>query len=125
MSLYHRWRRERREIRRQNDKDERERRHNAVLSEKERELESHRAKIEISAGVIWECLSEMGVTSEDLEVKMKEIEDRGWAINPPSYYRLCPKCGKKVFDYTANVFEGTCIYCGHVVNMYPGDLAEG
>lgn len=52
MSLYHRWRRERREIRRQNDKDERERRHNAVLSEKERELESHRAKIEISAGVI-------------------------------------------------------------------------
>lgn len=102
--------------------DQTDRRHNSVLSDKQRELDSHSTKIEMVVCVLWECLSEIGVTREELDNKIKEIEERGWAINPPSYYRLCPKCGRKVFDYTEKVFEATCMYCGQNVNMYPGDI---
>ena len=109
-------------IRREINSRDTDRRHNSLLSNKQRELDSYGVKVEMVAGVLWECLSELGVTQEDLERKMKEIEERGWSINPPSYYRVCPKCGKKVFDYTANAFEGTCMYCGQIVNMYPGDI---
>ena len=101
-----------------------ERRHNSQLADKQRELDSHSVKVGMVASVLWECLTEMGVTQEELERKMKEIEERGWSINPPSYYRLCPGCGKKVFDYTEKAFEGTCMYCGQIVNMYPGDIND-
>ena len=111
-------------VRREINKSDTERRHSSMLSDKQRELDSHSIKIEMVACVLWECLTEMGVTEEDLDRKIKEIEERGWTINPPSYYRLCPKCGKKVFDYTERAFEGTCMYCGQTVNMYPGDIEE-
>ncbi len=111
-------------VRREINKSDTERRHSSMLSDKQRELDSHSIKIEMVACVLWECLTEMGVTEEDLDRKIKEIEERGWTINPPSYYRLCPKCGKKVFDYTSRAFEATCMYCGQTVNMYPGDIND-
>jgi len=112
------------EINREIRNGETERRHNSLLADKKKELDSHSIKIEMVVCVLWECLSEMGVTQEELNSKIREIEERGWTINPPSYYRLCPKCGKKVFDYTERAFEGTCMYCGQTVNMYPGDIEE-
>lgn len=102
----------------------RDRGHNSKLSDLDRELTLHRSKVEYTVRVLWECLTELGVTREDFERKMKEIEERGWTINPTPYYRMCPKCGKKVFDYTDKAFEATCMYCGQIVNMYPGDIEE-
>ena len=101
-----------------------EREHNSRLSDKEREIQSHRTKVELTVRVLWECLQETGVTREDLERKIRQIEERGWAINPDAYYRICPKCGKRVFDYTAKAFEATCMYCGQKVPMYPGEIIE-
>ena len=106
------------------EQSELERDHNSKLADKERELESKNMKIEFMVRTLWSCLTEMGATREDLERKLKEIEDRGWTINPTPYYRICPKCGKKVFDYTDKAFEATCMYCGQTVNMYPGDIEE-
>ena len=98
-----------------------ERRHNSILSDKQNDLDSYSVKVEMVASVLWECLSEMGVTQEELDLKMKEIMDRGWTINPPALYKLCPKCGRKVYDYSEKEFEATCAYCGQTVNIYPGD----
>jgi DNA-directed RNA polymerase subunit RPC12/RpoP len=100
------------------------RRHDGILSDKERTIDNHRTKIEITARVLYECLMKMGVTREEIERKMQEIEERGWTVNPPGHYRICPECGKKVFDYTDATFEGTCMYCGKRVYMYPGDITE-
>ncbi|SMC68381.1 hypothetical protein SAMN06296952_2211 [Oscillospiraceae bacterium] len=100
------------------------RRHDSVISDKEREVDSKRLKVEIMALTLMELMPELGITREDMERKMKEIEERGWAINPPSHFCLCPKCGKKVFDYTEKAFEATCMYCGQNVPMYPGDTIE-
>ena len=97
---------------------------NSRLADKEREILSHSRKIELMVRILWECLQESGVTREDLDRKMKEIEARGWTVNPTPYYQICPKCGKKVFDYTAKVFEATCMYCGQIVPMHPGDIEE-
>ncbi len=110
------------QVNRDINKRDTERRHSNMLADKQKELDNHTAKVEMVARVLWECLSELGVTREELDCKMKEIEERGWSINPPSYYRPCPKCGRKVFDYTAKAFEGNCMYCGQTVNMYPGDI---
>lgn len=101
-----------------------ERDHNSRLADKEREVTSHAKKVELMVRTLWECLQEMGVTREDLDRKIQDIEARGWAVNPSPYYRICPKCGKKVFDYTAKAFEATCMYCGLLVPMYPGDIEE-
>ena len=101
-----------------------ERDHKSKLSDKEGTLDSHTVKVEMVAEVLLECLTEIGVTKEEIELKVKEIMDRGWTINPSSYYQLCPNCGKKVFDYTAKEFEATCMYCGQIVHMYPGGLNE-
>lgn len=94
------------------------------ISDKERANAQLRIKVELMVRVLWECLMEMGVTREEIDRKMDEISARGWTVNPSAYYRMCPKCGKKVFDYTAQVFEATCMYCGTKVPMYPGDIEE-
>ncbi len=118
MAMSRRWAHQ---VNRALDKASTERRHNSILSDKEQEFDSHRIKVEMAALVLWECLSEMGVTREELNLKMKEIRERGWTITPPSFYQICPKCGKKVFDYTEKSFEATCVYCGQTINIYPGD----
>ncbi|MBR5976050.1 MAG: hypothetical protein IK020_12855 [Clostridiales bacterium] len=111
-------------VRRMNEADAKDRTQNSILADKEDELKTHRQKIVYMIRVLWECLMEMGVTREDVDRKMQEIEERGWTINPSGYYRMCPDCGKKVFDYTSRVFEATCVYCGTVVPMYPGDIDQ-
>lgn len=98
--------------------------HNAKLADKEREVEGHAKKIELMVRTLWDCLSEMGVTREELDNKIREIEERGWTVNPNPYFRICPKCGKKVFDYTDKAFEATRMYCGQIVPMHPGDTEE-
>ncbi|MBO4473901.1 MAG: hypothetical protein J5750_03200 [Clostridiales bacterium] len=113
-----------RQMRHMLEADAKDRSQNSVLADKEDELRAHRLKIEYMIRVLWECLMEMGVTREDVDRKMQEIEERGWTINPSGYYRMCPDCGKKVFDYTSRVFEATCVYCGTVVPMYPGDIDQ-
>lgn len=100
------------------------RRHDSMITDKKREVDAKRTKVKIMTLTLLELMPELGITREDIESKMKEIEERGWAINPPSYYRICPKCGKKVFDYTEKAFEATCMYCGQIVPMYPGDTIE-
>ena len=106
------------------DADAKDREHNSVLTDKEDALNFHRLKIEYMLHVLWECLMEMGVTREEVDRKMQEIEERGWTINPGGFYRKCPKCNMKVFDYTAKTFDATCMYCGTAVPMYPGDFEE-
>lgn len=96
----------------------------SLYSDQERALDQHRLKVELMVRTLWECLMEIGVTREDVERKMDEISKRGWAINPNGYYRICPQCGKKVFDYTEQAFEAACLYCGTTVPMYPGDMEE-
>ena len=98
--------------------------HNSKLADKEREIEGHKKKIEFMVRTLWDCLSEMGVTREELDNKIREIEKRRWTINPNPYFQICPKCGKKVFDYTDKAFEATCMYCGQTVPMHPGDTEE-
>ena len=111
-------------ISRMNEADAKDRAQNSALADKEVALQSHRLRIEYMVRVLWECLMEMGVTREEIDRKMQEIESRGWTINPSGYYRMCPNCGKKVFDYTSRVFEASCVYCGTNVPMYPGDIEE-
>ena len=113
-----------REMRHMLDADAKDRSQNSALADKEAELRAHRLKVEYMIRVLWECLMEMGVTRDEVDRKMHEIEERGWTINPSGYYRPCPNCGKKVHDYTEKVFEATCVYCGTVVPMYPGDIEE-
>ena len=112
------------QVNREIDKASTERRHDSMLSDKEQDLNSYRIKVEMAALVLWECLSEMGVTREELELKMKEIRDRGWTITPPSFYQLCPKCGRKVFDYSEKRFEAACVYCGQTINIYPAPYPD-
>ena len=98
-------------------------RHSSNLADKEAKLDSFRDKVDMTSRALLECLYEMGITREELELKIKEIRERGWTVNPPSLYKLCPKCGKKIFDYSDREFEATCMYCGTVVGVYPGDVS--
>ena len=50
-----------------------ERDHKSKLSDKEGTLDSHTVKVEMVAEVLLECLTEMGVTKEEIELKIKEI----------------------------------------------------
>ena len=108
---------------RQNEADSKDRMKNSALADKEAALDIQRRKIEYMVRVLWECMAEMGVTRDEIDRKMQEIEERGWTINPDGYYRLCPKCGRKVYDYTEKTFDATCMYCGLAVPMYPGDAS--
>ena len=121
MALSRRWAHQ---VSRDIDKEWTKRHQSSKLSDKQNDLDSYKVKVEMVAMVLWECLSEMGVTREELDLKMNEIRNRGWTINPPSLYKMCPKCGKKVFDYSEQDFEATCVYCGQVVNIYPGESNE-
>lgn len=118
MAISRRWARR---INREIDKDWTERQHNSTLYDKGNDLDSYMVKVEMVASVLWECLSEMGITREELDLKMKEIKERGWTITPPSFYQICSRCGRKVFDYSEKRFEATCLYCGQTMNIYPGD----
>lgn len=121
MALSRRWAHQ---VSRDIDKEWTKRHQSSKLSDKQNDLDSYKVKVEMVAMVLWECLSEMGVTREELDLKMNEIQNRGWTINPPSLYKMCPKCGKKVFDYSEQDFEATCVYCGQVINIYPGESNE-
>ena len=121
MALSRRWAHQ---VSREIDNSWTERLQSSKLSDKQNDLDSYKVKVEMVALVLWECLSEMGVTREELDLKMQEIRDRGWTVTPSSLYKICPKCGKKVYDYSDKEFEATCAYCGQIVNIYPGDTNE-
>ena len=81
-------------------------------------------KIELMLRTLWEILGKMGVSGEEIQAKMQEIQARGMSLEPLDNLVICPTCGKKVPESSHKPFEGTCIYCGTTVPIYPGDSIE-
>ena len=67
MALSRRWAHQ---VSREIDKSWTERLQSSKLSDKQNDLDSYKVKVEMVALVLWECLSEMGVTREELDLKM-------------------------------------------------------
>ena len=81
-------------------------------------------KIELMVRTLWEILNKMGVTSDEIVSKMDEIQARNMSLEPVDNIVLCPSCGKKIKESSHIPFEGTCIFCGTTVPIYPGDSIE-
>ncbi len=86
--------------------------------------EVYEYKIELMVRTLWEMLEKMGVSSEEIQAKMQQIQERGISLEPLDNLVLCPTCGKKIKESSHKPFEGTCIYCGTTVPIYPGDSIE-
>lgn len=81
-------------------------------------------KIELMVRTLWEMLNKMGVTNDEIISKMDEIRERSVSLEPLDNIVLCPTCGKKIRESSHKPFEGTCIFRGTTVPVYPGDSIE-
>lgn len=81
-------------------------------------------RLDLMVSAMWELMMEKGFTREQLNSKLDSLKDSGNSLEARKNAIMCPKCGKKVFENPRTPFEGTCLYCGHIVTIYPGESVE-
>lgn len=88
------------------------------------EKNSPMRKMDLMVLAMWEILEEKGFTHEELVGKLEEVKERKETLDARENIVLCPKCRKKVKESYKTPFEGTCMYCGTKVAIYPGSNIE-
>ena len=73
---------------------------------------------------MWELMLEKGFTREQMHSKLDRVRESNETLEARKNVVMCPKCGKKVIENIRTPFEGTCLYCGNQVIIYPGDSLE-
>ena len=91
---------------------------------KAEESNSNLNKLDMMVCAMWELMQEKGYTREQLNAKLDRIRESNETLEARQNVVLCPKCGKKVIESSRTPFEGTCLYCGQNVTIYPGDSIE-
>ncbi len=81
-------------------------------------------RMDMMVTAMWELLIEKGYSREQLNAKLDEVRERKMTLDPKMTRVLCPNCGKTINENPASPFEGTCLYCGTTVKMFPGDSLE-
>ena len=77
--------------------------------------------LDIMVSAMWELMIEKGFSREQLNAKLDEIKEQRVTLDPRQSKVVCPGCGRTVSEVKTKPFEGTCIYCGQKVKIYPGD----
>ncbi len=77
--------------------------------------------LDIMVSAMWELMIEKGFSREQLNAKLDEIKEQRVTLDPRQSKVVCPGCGRTVSEVKTTPFEGTCIYCGQKVTIYPGD----
>jgi len=80
--------------------------------------------LDIMVSAMWELMIEKGFTREQLNAKLDEIKEQKVTLDPHHSRVICPGCGRIISEQKKTPFEGTCIYCGHKVTIYPGDSID-
>ena len=78
-------------------------------------------RMDIMVAAMWELMLEKGFTREELNAKLDKVKEQRMTLDPQLTRVVCPVCGKLIKETQAKPFEGKCIYCGHVMTIYPGD----
>ena len=81
-------------------------------------------KMDLMVCAMWEILEEKGFSKEELVNKLEDVKERRETLDARENIVLCPKCHKKVKESYKTPFEGTCMYCGTKVAIYPGSNIE-
>lgn len=81
-------------------------------------------KMDLMVCAMWEILEEKGFSKEELINKLEDVKERRETLDARENIVLCPNCHKKVKESYKTPFEGTCMYCGTKVAIYPGSRNE-
>lgn len=81
-------------------------------------------RMDMMVTAMWELLIEKGYSREELNAKLDAVRERKMTLDPKLTRVLCPNCGKTVNENPAAPFEGTCLYCGTSVKIFPGESIE-
>lgn len=81
-------------------------------------------KLDMMVCAMWELMLEKGFTREQMNAKLDHVREINETLAARKNVILCPNCGKKIIENTRTPFEGTCLYCGKTVTIYPGDSIE-
>ena len=77
--------------------------------------------LDLMVSAMWELLIEKGFSREELNAKLDKIKEQRVTLDPQFNKVECPACGRILSEQKMTPFEGSCIYCGHKMTIYPGD----
>ena len=77
-------------------------------------------RMDVMVSAMWELMLEKGFTREQLNAKLDKVKEQRLTLDPQLNKVVCPACGKTVSEIPSKPFEGSCIYCGQRITIYPG-----
>ena len=73
---------------------------------------------------MWNILSRMGATREELFTELNKVIEKQKNIHEKRPKYTCPKCGKIMQNGNMDPFTCNCMYCGSLRTINPYDTIE-